>query len=478
MLKKCLYFLSFLIIGLVIFFYHTAVTGFDLLPGSAGDASSINYILEHFWLWINQIPQHQSFWDMPFYYPNENTLAYSDIMLGGALFYVPIRFFVNNPFTTLQIWMGIMCLLNYTLFYMLLRRCKYEVLPAVIGAFIFAFGIMRYFKMNHLQFYVQYPTILSLLCLSYLKQNKHLAICGFFAFLSIQFWSVYILGYFFCFTVFIGILFALFFKQSRFFVIDFIKKYYKEIFIYGILFFVSLVPLAKHYLMLDTTRNWIEVFWHFTNFTIWFRNISIVDGVILKYLPAILHHEETCGGIGIITMLIAFRGLWRLEKYRKLIFITLIFLMLLCVSYGSSSPWYFVYKFFPGAEGIRVVSRISFVFLIIYCFGVAEFFKNINKKSLIILCLTLLLIEQLPTSNHTYLWSKKEYFNSLIQTADNIPKDCKVLYLNRKEYIGSVEMFVMWIANFSNKYSANGCSGIIKPVVWQDNAGYCALDFK
>ncbi|MBR2525438.1 hypothetical protein IKE67_03120 [bacterium] len=460
----------------MIFFYHTAITGFDLLPGSAGDASSINYIMEHFWLWINQIPQHLSFWNMPFYYPSENTLAYSDVMVGGALFYVPIRFFVRNPFSTLQIWMGVMCILNYTLFYLLLRRFKYSHLSSAIGSFIFAFGIMRYFKMNHLQFYMQYPMVLSLLCISYLKSNKHFAIGGFFIFLALEFWTVYTLGYMFCFTIFVGGFIALLFKSTRRLILDFIKGYYKEITLYGVLFIISLIPLAKHYLMLGTVRGWAEVFYHFTDFTVWFRNISLLDNTILKYLPEITKHEETCGGIGLITMLFAFFGLWKFEKYRKPIFTTLLFLMLLCVKYGDNSPWLFIYKYIPGADGMRVVSRIYFIFLIFYCFGIAEFFKSFNKKLLIFLCVLLLLIEQLPSSNHTYLWSKKLYYNYTTRVANNLSKSCKVLYYNNYSHDGKIDMLIMWIANFSNTYSANGCSGVVKEIIWKDNAGYCYVD--
>ncbi len=478
MVKKSFYFILFLIIGLIIFFYHSAVTGFDLMPGNAGDAALSNYILEHFWQWLNQIPQHQSFWDMPFYYPNENTLAYSDVMLGGALIYVPLRCFVKNPFTAFQIWLVLLCFVNYICFYFLLRRFKYSDLSSALGTFLFAFGVMRYFKMYHPNYYIQYPMILSLICLSFANKHKHLAILGFFTFLSLQFWSVYTIGYFFCFTAFIAVCVSLFFKDTRELIINFVRGYYKELVLYGFIFIDSLIPLACHYLMLETVRSWSEVFYHFTDFTIWFRNISITDDVILRYLPTITEHSEICGGIGIITMLLAVCGLWKFEKYRKQIFITLIFLMLLCVKYGTNSPWYIVYKCFPGADGIRVVSRIYFIFLVFYCFGIAEFFKKVNKKTLVLLCTLLLLIEQIPSAKYTYLWSKNSYLNYVTQKADNVPKNCRVLYYQNLNNIGVLDVLVMWIANFSNTYSANGSSGVVKEKIWQDNSGYCLLDIE
>ena len=475
--KNALYFLLFLFFGLYLFFYHTAVHNFDKMPGDAGDAVVINYVLEHFWLWINQIPQHQSFWNMPFYYPRENTLAYSDIMIGGAIFYVPIRFFIKNPFTSLQIWLAIICFVNYTSFYFLLRKLKYDLLSSSISAFIFAFGIMRYFKMNHLQFYVQYPMIFALVCISFVKQHKHIAFAGFFTFLSLQFWSVYTFGYLFCLSVILFCIISLFFKNTREFISEFLKKYFKLIIFYGLLFIISLIPLAHHYLMLNIIREWDEVLYHFTDLTIWFRNISLLDNIILKYLPVIQEHSETCGGIGLIASLIAAAGLWKYEKYRNQIFISLIFLMMLCVKYGDFSPWYFIYEYLPGANGMRVISRIYFIFLILYCFGIANFFKHIKKKSLLILILLIILIEQIPSSFHTYKWSKSNIQNNIKAASEMIPKGCKVLYVENKYSDVKIDNLAIWVASINNIYSANGSSGVHQPTILLNNAGYCICDF-
>ena len=142
-LKNFIYFILFLFIGIIIFFCPMFISGYDLMPGDAGDASLINYTFEHYWLWLHKVPQHQLFWNMPFYYPYLNTMAWSDVIAGGAVLYVPLRIFIKNPFTTLQVWLILICIINYTSFYALLRRFKYNQLCSSVGAFIFAFGNLR-----------------------------------------------------------------------------------------------------------------------------------------------------------------------------------------------------------------------------------------------------------------------------------------------------------------------------------------------
>lgn len=469
-LKNAIYFLLLLILGLIIFFYHTLTYNFDRMPGDSGDALLVNYIFEHFWLWLHQIPQHLSFWNMPFYYPRENTLAYSDIMIGGAIIYIPVRFFIKNPFTTLQIWLALICIANYTTFYFLLRKFKFDALPSAVGAFIFAFGVMRYFKLNHLNYFIQYPLILSIFCLTYFKEHKHLSLIGFFSFLSLQFWSVYSLGYLFCFTLFI----AGFFIPFK--TVCFIKKYYKELLCYNSLFILSVIPLALHYLALDTVRSYGEVLYFLVDPTIWIRNISILDNLVLRYLPDI-NHVENCGGIGIITFLTGIYGILLFKEYRKIILSTLILLMIICSKFGDFSIWELIYNIFPGANGIRVVSRICFIFLIMYCFGIANFFQNAKKMTLVILTMIIIIIEQLPYSSHTYLWSKSAAQTYITKASSVLPAECKVLYSENIHKIGAVDLLTMWIASENNIYSANGSSGIEYQKIWQDEPEYCICNF-
>ena len=111
----------FLMIGISVFCYPMFLNT-DKMPGDFADARFINYVLEHGYLWLNQIEIHKNFWDMPIFYPHKNTLAYSDIMLGAMLIYSPIRFIVKNPQSAFQIFYVTTLILNFTSFYFLAKK--------------------------------------------------------------------------------------------------------------------------------------------------------------------------------------------------------------------------------------------------------------------------------------------------------------------------------------------------------------------
>ena len=111
--KKHFYFILFLVIGLVIFFYPMILSGFDKMPGDGKDAKIINYVLEHYYLWITQFPNHTSFWNMPFFYPYKDVLIMGDMLIGGAPFYCLLRIFLE-PFSAFQAFAILVCIIKYS----------------------------------------------------------------------------------------------------------------------------------------------------------------------------------------------------------------------------------------------------------------------------------------------------------------------------------------------------------------------------
>ena len=134
------------------------------MPGDGSDVKTFNYLLEHSRLWLLKVLTHEYLWNAPFYYPYDNTLAYSDAIIGLMPIYWLIRLFWSE-FSSLQVLFVVMCILNYSTFYCLLNKCKFKFssLASSLGAFIFAFGLMRYYRMSHLNYYCQFFTILALI---------------------------------------------------------------------------------------------------------------------------------------------------------------------------------------------------------------------------------------------------------------------------------------------------------------------------
>src|SRR5690242_4830566 len=97
--------LSFFLVGILFAYYPTFSSSFRLMQNDPGDSLFNNYILEHGYRWVTQQPLHTAFWDAPFFFPERNVTAYSDILLGAAPIYWLWRVFNFLPDTAFQLWL-------------------------------------------------------------------------------------------------------------------------------------------------------------------------------------------------------------------------------------------------------------------------------------------------------------------------------------------------------------------------------------
>ena len=111
----------FLLLGLLIF-CHPMLLNTNNMPGDLGDARLINYLLEHEFLWTQKIYPHLNFFSPPELYPINNTLFLSDILLGGAIIYIPIRLLTGDPQSALQIFYVVINILNFLIFYIFAKK--------------------------------------------------------------------------------------------------------------------------------------------------------------------------------------------------------------------------------------------------------------------------------------------------------------------------------------------------------------------
>jgi len=487
------------------------------MPGNGFDIKSFTYILEHSWQWVLKIPTHEKLWDIPFYYPYKNTLAFSDALIGIMPLYWLIRIFTKNPFDAIQILMPLMCILNYFCFYYLLKKqLKYSDLSSSIGAFIFAFGIMRYYRMVHLNYYSQYLTILSLIFLtkinvlnSRFKNNIYFLLTV--SFLALQIYSCYTLGYCFCLMLGITVFLSLFFRDTRNDIFKIFKDFNLYILIYFIIFIIFLIPFLYHYLSLGQVREMNEVLVYLQNQFCWVRNISFLDNLFFKNIPYIDFYarDEFSASLGIFTTIIAFLGLFKFKKHKKIMFLDLILIFLFsCVVY-KIFLWNVIYHLIPGAQGIRAIIRISFIALIIFCIAIAKYIqffeKNIQKKffkSILFLIIFLLVFEQIPLNKDknsawvNYSWSKSKFEKQINDAIKRIDDKCKIIYFftvynEGEKYLkfneikkadfnyqvyAQISALGMWSAMKLNKYSSNGFSGLGVEVPYEDNEKYCNIN--
>lgn len=155
-------FLFGLFLGLT--FTVSSFIGFDFssFPGDLGDARFNNYLLEHCHKFF--IGEHDSFWNAPFLYPEENIITYSDNLVGTAPLYSIFRLLNFSMISAFQLWIISLFILNYYCAYAFFRWLLKNRYSAVIGAFIFAFSIGLHSQISNVQTFPRLFVPLAIWC--------------------------------------------------------------------------------------------------------------------------------------------------------------------------------------------------------------------------------------------------------------------------------------------------------------------------
>ena len=151
-----------LILGLWLVILRPLGPHLALVPGDLGDARFNNYVLEHFFRWVTGLTR--DYWNAPFFFPFQQTISYSDNLLGSAPFYVLFRWSGLDTASAFQGWYILGFLLNFTAASYVLWRLKLKTLAVGTGAFFFAFGLPLLAQENHAQ--LLYRFCIPLACFS------------------------------------------------------------------------------------------------------------------------------------------------------------------------------------------------------------------------------------------------------------------------------------------------------------------------
>ena len=452
LINKYGFYCLFLIIGLIIFFYPMFISNFDLIPGKGENNLYFNYILEHSWLWIKQNAPNYYLWSPPFYYPEQSTMALSDSLIGIMPFYWFLRTLSFNPFNAFQILFIFLCFLNYSAFYYLMNKeLNFSSLASSVSSFIFAFSLMRYFRIDEINYYTQFFTILAIIFIlkvnknnSKMKNHLWFLLCA--VSIILQFYSCFTLGFFSVFIGFMGLIIALLPKTGRDCVVDFFKNYYKLILFYTFTVILMLIPLSYYYVCANRINTYREIIQNISNFTVWIRTLSILDNIFIKdmYYIGYLRSNEFSIGVGIFTLILSFLGIWKIKYSKGVPIILLIFIFLISSSTSAIFLWKILYFLLAGSEIIESPARASFAALIILSYGIGVLIQFLQKntiknsiitKFLLTAAIILITTEQIPCIKdknsdwQNYNKSIKEFQFEIDRLSKKIPKNCKILTL-------------------------------------------------
>lgn len=446
----------FLIFGLGVFFYPMFLN-FDKMPGDLGDARFINFILEHYYQYINNNPIHDRFWVLPMHHPLKNTLAYSDLLLGCSFLYVPFRYIFNAQ-TAFQIFLVLVCSLNYISFYFLSKKIfKFSTFFASFASFIFCFSLPRHAQTYHLQLFVQFFMILSILSFALIsKENSKLKNKILFSFgllfFVLQFYSAYYFAWFMVFSIPILLISFLSTKRTRVILKNWLKCFDFSYVPIILAFFVSMLPLCIHYLLINVKFAKAQTL----NPIFFLISESKLNSFFFDF--SYFHEQENLIGMGFLTTILILVGVFK-NKYKIPI---ILFLSSVILIFTNNIIYSKLYDIIPFLSSIRAISRFIFLLLPIYAVILTFYLSKIKSMPILIILLGLILFEQIPKENHFH-WNKIEHKSRIEKF--NFPNECKVVAYkfnakNQLEHAAN-NLDIMWYSSISDKRTINGYTFLI-----------------
>lgn len=473
------YFYLFLFVGIFLFFNPIFSSGWDTIPSSLLDGKLTNYIYEHIYLYFaGTNPLHNSLWSMPFFYPLKNTLAMSDSLLSTAPIYMFFRTFFDYAISYTMTVISF-SVLNYVVFYFILRKLKFSKLLSSLGAFLYAFSYNHKITHLHVQLLIQFfflATVLSMLYVS--KHNSKKLNFFLFIFASASYcmglYSSFYMGFLFLVFVLVALLITLCNRIYRRKLKIFIIRYWKEFIAAILCAAVFLIPMAKMYLSTGISRSYGEVFINLPVLSEYFTGHSYL---VKTFFPSMLEEINIEKSLIFTYVLFAFGlfGLLKFKKYGFLLFLSVVICMLLplkIVSLGYFSLWKVVYHVVPGAIGIREPIRMV---LLINPFLVLGFIKFLStskwKKNVLIFLSIIVLAEQYCTVYYLHRSYSEEMETRNILGEILLPKNCRYLDVDIDidvapgNFYGYVQADIaridlMWFASEHGLYFISGYSGL------------------
>lgn len=434
--------------------HHPMVlTGFDVMQVDPGDTRLNNYLLEHTYRFLTQSPGHESFWDVPFFYPQKNVGAFSDVLLSVSPPYVLFRTAGFEPDTSLQLWMVVLTVLNFVAGYFFLRICfSVQRVPAALGATLFSAACSRVAQLGHQQMMSQVFIVLCFIALYKLFSGNTAEsakagrvrwkttswIVAFFAAGVAQCYAGFYNAFFLAFTLTLALGVVVFMPSLRRRGMRLVRGHWPVMAGCALVGILLLLPLFLHYAGaagVCGARGWEEDVvavlprpqsWFYMGNRNWFY-ASLADVPLFAELQ--FNHEHAVG-IGFLTLGVAGAGLVRNRRrtgVRLLLAVSVLIVLSATFWPAGLTVWRVVYDICPGAAGVRTVCRIGLLLLIPASVGLALFVRSGGRRRtwwqvpLVLLCL----LEQGQT---TATFDKHESRRNVADIAARVDRNCRAFY--------------------------------------------------
>ncbi len=443
------------LVGTVLFHRYSLLTGLDRVQADTGDSRFVAFLLEH---WTNALHGRAVWNSPPIFWPERNTLAYSELLLAMGALHTALRPFLG-VFAAMNLQLILLSLATFTTAYLLLARgFRLSVWGATAGAYLFAFSWPRFAQLVHVQ--LQFTALLPLLALLALEclrdgHTLHRAAfawraCGFVVLLVLTLATAIYYAIFAALTLTVALALCLAYARTRAQFAAVLRRQIVPLAAAAALGATLLAPIIYVYLPIMRTsqgRSWPEVvtFLPTLGTLFWMGPENLVWGWCFERWPAatiLFRRAEFRIGVGVIISIAWVAAvIWALAAARRprrletrsgaiaIFVITGLALQLLMLRLpGDRSVWWLVWKFFPGASGIRGVARLELVVTLPMAAGIGLLIDRFGPRwrAAVATLALLAAIEQLGATQ-SYSGAVAEALSRRVAAA--IPASCKAAYV-------------------------------------------------
>jgi hypothetical protein len=451
-------------------------SGFDRMPGDRGDARAYVYLVEH---WYQVFRGQAELLSPGMFYPVKGTIGYAETMFVHALPYSGLRLAGMDMFSALAVPLVLFNFLNYVACFFLLRRVLgLDAVASVAGAMFFAFNSPRLNHAGHYGFQASFFLPLVIACVMRfvqrqgdLTQRQALGLLAAAALsLALQFVISPYQGWFFAFwsCLFLVIVFSV--RSIRRVAVEIVRRFWPALAGAALVFMIGLYPLFLVYMPVAasvgprpysfahelTPDAWSLIQMGEGNY-IW----GGVSAALSRLHP--LFSTELNVGIGLVPSLALLLALlWAVrtivDDMRRprseervtpgiqraflaaLILATALFYVIGMKYWGGSSPWRLVYRFVPGADGLRGIARyvlvlvlpMSIAFAVVVHRGLQTISAQptaLARRGLTAALLAVMAFGIVEQFGRAPSFSRKEELSRLETLAASLPRHCAVFYV-------------------------------------------------
>ena len=474
------YFYLFLFVGIFYLFGNIFTSGWDIIASGLVDGQLTNYILEHFYLIVTGGSQvHTQWWSLPIFYPMQNTLATTDTLFSVAPIYILYRSLTDYSMAY-SMTIITFYILNFSVFYFILRRLNFSKALSSFGAFLYAFSYINKITEIHIQMTTQFfylGAVLALLNVSkFNSRTKNLILFLVAGFLyACQFYSSFYLAFFIYYLTLLAMFISLFDKKLRKRLKIFILRYKKEIIASGLFAITLILPAVIIYLQTGITRDYDTIMSNVP----YLKNLFSGNTLFInKYFPGMQYSFDVENMLMFTygLFILGTAGLLKFKRYGKLAVLTLLLSIITIIKFGilhDFTLWKYVYKLVPGATAVREPIRFVLMLNALLVLGFVNFLSKTQlKRFWILLIIVFMAFEQYTPDNYNHRTVQYEDKKMMGLERVPIPVNCKYIDVNfildpnmETDIYTALKMemarlSVMWYATKYNLYCVSGYAGI------------------